>query len=240
MIFHLIRASARVFCRKRERSGNWRRGSAESVGNAQSDASDNGSPRCETGPRASDRDLWVTAQGLAARSVDREVAPACGSEAVSSITAFGWGPLGRRSRTQRHGRAPRTLTSRGPSPCPGAPCLSELARSSQRRLRGGPGPRHFSTDVVHSPVDKTSNEPAKRWKNLCNKSGENFCQFRLAPGTEREYFLGIRTAHRRSRGSGQPGHQVAEVGSESSTGCRLLRASSEFRGIAGDAVIAAD
>lgn len=37
-------------------------------------------------------DLWVTAQGLAARSIDREVASVHGGEAVSSITAVGRGP----------------------------------------------------------------------------------------------------------------------------------------------------
>ena len=221
-----------------------------------SDASDNGSPCCGTGPRASGRDLWVTAQGLAARSVDREVAPACGSEAVSSITAFGWGPLGRLPRTQRHGRAPRTLTSRGPSPflavarigdagseerCPRRSSVHSSAGGPRPPgLIAGPGPREFSTDFMHIPVDKNSHERKKRGKNLCNKSGYRKSRFGLAPALRSEYSLGIRIAHRWSRRSGQPGYQVTEVGSESSKGCRFLKAFSEVRGATGDAVVAAE
>ena len=35
------------------------------------------------------QELWVTAQGLTARNVDREVTGACAGEAASSIAAIG-------------------------------------------------------------------------------------------------------------------------------------------------------
>lgn len=172
-------------------------------------------------------------------------------------------------RTQRHGRAPRTLTLRGPSPCLAArPCARPLhfvqlgqatplngvplyahfpSIATQPSLQLGPGPKEFSTDSVHSPVDNKPFERVKMWKNLCNKSGKKIRQLPVATCSELGYYLCIRRASRWSRKSGQPGLHITEIDSESSNGMsfssgpfRRSRSSSEVRGITSDAVVAAE